>query len=238
MTKALNCPNCGSAVSSDKSKCEFCGSRLKTVACAACLGLMFLGSKFCDHCGRKASNVEVFTDQSVGDCPRCKRPLESLRIEVTSFRECMSCGGLWTSAETFESLCRDKEEQSAVLTFIRKQSFDVRPEAAVSYVPCPDCKQLMNRSNFAQSSGVIIDLCRQHGVWFDADELPKIIDFIDKGGLERAREKQKIAFEDERAKIREEQRNFEQVKQRSLFTTSILFNPFSAAEDIISTLFD
>jgi Zn-finger nucleic acid-binding protein len=156
--QALNCPNCGSAVSSDKTQCEFCKSRLKTVACPACLGLMFLGSKFCDHCGRKASRVEVLTDEKVGDCPRCKRKLESMRIEATSVRECTRCGGLWTSAETFESLCADKEEQSAVISFINTQTFESRPSTtSVSYVPCPDCKQLMNRSNFARSSGVIID---------------------------------------------------------------------------------
>ena len=213
-TEALNCPNCGAAVASDRTQCEFCKSRLKTVACPSCLGLMFLGAKFCAHCGEKASSVEVIADEMAGDCPRCRRPLESLRIGETSARECMSCGGLWTNAETFESLCADKEQQSAVLSFINTQNFESRP-TAVSYVPCPECKELMNRSNFARSSGVIIDLCRQHGVWFDADELPRIIDFIDKGGLERAREKQKIALEDERSKLRDEQRKLAMMERRS-----------------------
>jgi len=237
-SQALNCPNCGGAVASDKSKCEFCGSRLKTVACAGCLDLMFLGSKFCDHCGRKANKVEVFTDEKVGECPRCKRPLESLRIEATAVRECLGCGGFWTSADSFESLCRDKEEQAAVLSFINKQTFELRRESVVSYVPCPDCKQLMNRSNFAESSGVIIDLCKQHGVWFDAEEIPKIIDFIDKGGLARAREKQKIGLRDEQAKLRDEHRKLEHVKSHSVYGGSIFFNPFSVAGGIISALFD
>jgi Zn-finger nucleic acid-binding protein len=199
---------------------------------------MFLGSKFCDHCGRKASSVEVFTDQKSGDCPRCKRPLESFRIEATTARECMRCGGFWTNAEAFETLCKDKEQQSAVLTFISKQTFEVRPETAVSYVPCPDCKQLMNRSNFARSSGVIIDLCKQHGVWFDADELPKIINFIDKGGLERAREKQKIELGEERAKLRNEQRKFARMEQQGRAAEMTWLNPLDAADGVLSVLFD
>lgn len=215
MTEALNCPNCGAAVESDRSQCEFCRSRLKTIACPACLGLMFLGSKFCGHCGRNARKVEVLTGDKAGDCPRCKRKLESIRVEATAIRECLSCGGLWTGAETFESICADKEQQSAVLNFISTQTFESRPAAAVSYVPCPDCKQLMNRSNFARSSGVIIDLCKQHGVWFDADELPKIIEFIDKGGLAKARQKEKIALEDERSKLRDEQRKLAMMERRS-----------------------
>ncbi len=236
--QSLHCPDCGGAVESDKTQCEFCNSRLKTVACPSCLGLMFLGAKFCEHCGRKTRSVEVLTDENVGDCPRCKRPLESMRIEATAVRECMGCGGLWTNAETFESLCADKEQQSAVLNFIARQSFDSRATSAISYVPCPDCKQLMNRSNFARASGVIIDLCKQHGVWFDADELPKIIDFIDKGGLARSREKQKMALEEERSKLRDEQRKLAMMERRTVSRGPTLFNPITGAESVISALFD
>jgi Zn-finger nucleic acid-binding protein len=178
------------------------------------LGLMFLGNKFCGHCGRKAKAVEVLTDEKAGECPRCKRPLESIVIDTASVRECSKCGGFWTSAETFESLCADKEAQSAVLNFINSQTF-AASVAPVNYVPCPDCKQLMNRSNFARISGVIIDLCKQHGVWFDADELPKIIEFIDKGGLVRARAKEKITLEEERSRLRDEQHKLAMMERRS-----------------------
>ena len=201
---------------------------------------MFLGSKFCDHCGHKASIVEVFTDENVGDCPRCKRPMESIRIEATAVCECLSCGGFWTAVETFETLCADKEQQSAVLNFIDTQSFASRPTTAVSYIPCPECKQLMNRSNFARSSGVIIDLCKQHGVWFDAAELPKIIDFIDNGGLERARKKEKMALEDERARLRDEQRKLALMERRSGGGGAEVgfFEPVSSTGSLISLLFD
>jgi Zn-finger nucleic acid-binding protein len=73
----------------------------------------------------------------------------------------------------------------------------------------------MNRSNFARSSGVIVDLCKQHGVWFDADELPKIIEFINGGGLERAREKERIAISEERARLRDEQFRTATIERRS-----------------------
>lgn len=73
----------------------------------------------------------------------------------------------------------------------------------------------MNRSNFARSSGVIVDLCKLHGVWFDAEELPKIIDFIDGGGLARAREKEKITIADQRAQLRDEQLRTVAIERRS-----------------------
>jgi Zn-finger nucleic acid-binding protein len=64
----------------------------------------------------------------------------------------------------------------------------------------------MNRSNFARSSGVIIDICKRHGVWFDAEELPKIIEFIRRGGLDRQREKEKLQLEEQRRNLTDLQR--------------------------------
>jgi Zn-finger nucleic acid-binding protein len=113
---------------------------------------------------------------------------------------------MWSGVETFESICADREKQSAVLSFAVARAQMNTPPARISYVPCPDCSQLMNRSNFARSSGVIIDLCKQHGVWFDVEELPKIIDFIRKGGMEQAREREKLAIKEERDNLRDEVR--------------------------------
>lgn len=203
--EALNCPNCGAAVASDSTQCEFCKTRLKTVACPSCLGVMFVGSKFCGHCGERVVSAEETADVKPGACPRCKVDLQSLKIDATTIRECLRCGGFWTSVETFENLCADKEQQSAVVNYAAAKPRGHDAAVPISYVPCPDCKQLMNRSNFARSSGVIIDLCKAHGVWFDADELPKIIDFIDNGGLARSREKEKIALQEERGRLRDEQ---------------------------------
>jgi Zn-finger nucleic acid-binding protein len=48
----------------------------------------------------------------------------------------------------------------------------------------------MQRMNFAGASGVVIDICREHGTWFDNKELQQIIDFLRSGGMDRMREKQ------------------------------------------------
>jgi Zn-finger nucleic acid-binding protein len=48
----------------------------------------------------------------------------------------------------------------------------------------------MNRSNFGMRSGVIIDVCRGHGTWFDRDELRRVIEFIRSGGLDLARQRE------------------------------------------------
>jgi hypothetical protein len=42
--------------------------------------------------------------------------------------------------------------------------------------------------HYGRRSGVIIDVCRNHGIWFDADELPRILEWIRQGGLAQARD--------------------------------------------------
>src|SRR5687768_18600007 len=112
-SEALNCPNCGAGVASDRSRCDFCKTRLKTVGCSKCLGLMFVGSKFCGHCGASASQLEV-DEQIGGECPRCRSELENLVIEETLFRGCAACNGLWLNVQTFENICIESEKQSEI----------------------------------------------------------------------------------------------------------------------------
>ena len=204
--ETLNCPNCGAGVASDSNVCEFCKTLLKTEACPKCLGLMFFGSKFCPHCGTAAVGAMPTAQADLGVCPRCKVDLAQLQIGSIVMSECTRCSGMWSDAATFEKICSEKDEQAAALAFFQNRQQNSVSGVPINYVPCPQCHQLMNRSNFARSSGVIIDLCKEHGAWFDAGELPKIIEFINHGGLARAREKELIVLQEEQDKIREERR--------------------------------
>jgi Zn-finger nucleic acid-binding protein len=62
----------------------------------------------------------------------------------------------------------------------------------------------MNRVNFAHCSGVIVDVCKGHGTWFDSDELSRIVEFIRGGGLEAARTREKAQIQEERERVRHE----------------------------------
>ena len=73
----------------------------------------------------------------------------------------------------------------------------------------------MNRINFARCSGVIVDICKGHGTWFDRDEHSRIVEFIRGGGLEESRNREKENIKEERLKLLEEQRL---AARRSLLT--------------------
>ena len=40
----------------------------------------------------------------------------------------------------------------------------------------------MNRRNYGQKSGVIVDVCQHHGVWFDLHELEDLLRWLRQGG--------------------------------------------------------
>ncbi len=205
--ETLNCPMCGAAASTDSPQCLYCGARLATVACPSCFGMMFMGSLHCPRCGAKAARAET-TDLPQRRCPRCRIEMAPVVIGASTLRECAQCDGLWVDAASFEQICADREQQSAVLgaaTPAPPHTDGGSEPDHVRYVPCPECKQLMNRINFARCSGVIVDVCKGHGTWFDRDELRQIVEFIRAGGLEASRAKQKEEIENERQKLRHEQ---------------------------------
>jgi Zn-finger nucleic acid-binding protein len=181
----LNCPSCGASLAPDCTSCPYCNSRLATISCPSCFGLAFAGSKFCPHCGHAlapATSAETANLQ----CPRCQIPLENFNLEHIQLRDCEKCCGMWVDAGTFRKICADREEQAAFLGFPIAAAREEDP-AKRAYLPCPQCRQLMTPTQFSRRSGVIIDICRAHGVWFDRDELRRIIEFIRAGGLDRAR---------------------------------------------------
>lgn len=203
--ETINCPMCGAATATDAPQCQYCGSQLATIACSSCFGMMYLGSRHCPRCGAAAARrdeVEVAGRR----CPRCKSEMQLVSIGESRVFECASCLGLWLGTDSFQKICIDREQQAAVLGMASLADLDrATPQTKVNYVPCPDCQQLMNRANFARCSGVIIDICKQHGVWFDRDELSRIVEFIRSGGLDMSRAKEKAELEEERRNLRQEQ---------------------------------
>lgn len=185
----LNCPMCGASAATDATQCAHCQARLATVACPSCFGMLFLGSRFCPHCGEKAARSSG-PDAEPRQCPGCHTDLHAVALGASNVHECARCEGLWVDVETFQEICADREQQAAVLGGAAPDPLSAPLHLAlddVRYRPCPVCRKLMNRANFSDRSGIIIDLCRGHGTWFDRDELRRIVEFIRAGGLEASR---------------------------------------------------
>jgi Zn-finger nucleic acid-binding protein len=228
VAKTLQCHSCGAAVSSDSPKCSHCGARLATIACPACLGMMFQGSKFCPGCGTPAARWQ--SGEAALLCPGCEVPMLAGQIGNVTVHECERCFGLWLDASTFEQVCRDHESHAAVLGAAR--SADVAQATAlkpVRYVKCPACRQLMHRMNFARCSGVVIDVCREHGSWFERGELQGIVEFIRAGGMDMARDRAMRELNEERRRLELTRRMAGSDTTRPV-TTSTSTGPFETFE--------
>ena len=207
--RTLNCYACGAAAASDSPKCEHCGARLATVWCPSCFGMMFTGSKFCPHCGTAA--IEWEPKASKLPCPTCQKAMLSGKLGNFPLHECTKCFGLWVDNATLEHVWRNAEQHSLPPSRPHLNTGMNPPGGLprVKYLPCARCRQLMNRKNFAQRSGIIVDVCAEHGTWFDANELHRIVEFIRHGGLTTAREfeKQEIESARRKATLRQSERS-------------------------------
>jgi Zn-finger nucleic acid-binding protein len=204
MPSSLNCPTCGApAPSPDAVRCEYCRSILTTVACPSCFGAMFAGMDYCPHCGAKGSRA-IDEYGATLPCPGCRADMRPMQVGATAMYECSSCASLWLDAARFTQLCTDREERGAVALFVgvTKAKTDKLTLAPVRYVSCPICNKTMNRQNFGRRSGVIIDVCKGHGVWFEHHELRSVLAFIDGGGFEQARKLDDQRQAEEQAALR------------------------------------
>lgn len=185
--KALRCPGCGAPVSPDAPQCPYCQAQLATVACPACFALVPLSADHCPSCGATmAPRTPTVADGA--PCPACANPLAAGQIGGLDTQTCLACGGLWMDRGMFEQLGASRERQGTVLGALPAPL--IPPVAAlepVQYRPCPACGARMNRVNYARRSGVVLDVCKAHGLWFDRDELRRLLAFIAGGGLDRAR---------------------------------------------------
>lgn len=204
--------------------------------------MMFIGSRHCPHCGAAAAETRAAALSTL-KCPKCKSDMQPITLGGSAMRECERCGGLWLEVAAFEKICADREQQAAVLGLaspVTGHQLDAgSDEIKVRYFPCPQCGQLMNRMNFARCSGVIVDVCRGHGIWFDASELRAVIEFIRGGGLGLSREKEKREIAFEREQLQREQFVASRTEARAFsYSDSDLLDGFSASRGLLKFLLE
>jgi predicted RNA-binding Zn-ribbon protein involved in translation (DUF1610 family) len=184
--------------------------------CPVCMARVSGGARFCDHCGSPILVDQAAAAATTLRCPACgpRQLLRSRQFagEPVAVSECVICGGLWTERRVFEVLlvrARHGELGGAAVAIAGGRPERPAGTAAAGaggvgagtegagagagaaggghlYRPCPVCGALMNRQNYGRKSGVILDLCGVHGIWFDLDELPRVLAWIQGGGEERA----------------------------------------------------
>lgn len=182
-----SCPSCGAPATGLERACGYCQAPVATVRCAGCFRMNSPDFTRCAGCGR-ALGLPLAFEASPFSCPRCEAPLDAFGASSGRLHDCARCGGQLVEHGLLRDLMERTEICGALVQRILNRA--AAPADRVRYLPCPECRALMNRTNFGVHSGVIVDVCARHGIWFDAGELPKVLDFIESGGLQRARRRQ------------------------------------------------
>lgn len=193
----LTCPRCGLAAGNDERDCPHCSARIAPVRCAGCYHNNPPGSGQCAGCEHELG-LEPIAAPDTLRCRACDEPFVAFHAGTGALRDCRRCGGQLVDHALLRELLERQENQgrNAPRPPPRPETVDV----GVRYIRCPVCNKLMNRKNFAGKSGVIVDICKEHGTWFDRGELPRLLWFAASGGMERARQAQR----DEAARARRE----------------------------------
>jgi Zn-finger nucleic acid-binding protein len=214
---ALTCPNCGANVDSSSSKCAHCTHALLLKACPRCLSRVFHGHKHCPDCGAELSLVATTEATTERPCPRCDQMLAPRRVDDVVIDECMHCRGIFLDQIAIQRVITDRRQSRAesLLGALPTQLGPDRPQPGKMYIKCPVCRVVMNRKLFAAGAGVIVDVCRSHGTFFDVGELPRIIEYVQQGGLERDEKK---AIDKLRQQAKDEQQKARHMAGQAAFS--------------------
>ncbi len=191
--RVRHCPSCGAARPRASGPCTFCGAAAPVdlsefgLVCPFCFCQASNGCQFCPSCGEKLSPAPLVLERGKAACPRCRAD-RMLRRSVGDLRmeECPVCAGMWIETSVFERIVESQQSKARTDPTALRQAGPARaevPSEPVTYLRCPTCGKPMNRKNYGRASGVLIDECRAHGFWLDADELEKVARYIATGGL-------------------------------------------------------
>ncbi len=202
----VRCSSCGGPRQSGAVSCTFCGADftvherdLHTI-CPSCMARIMDRARFCHNCGTRIVVQGKSGAPTEHPCPACgtDRHLDSRTLgdPPIGILECRVCAGLWIGSEVFEIITERMKGEVANLVAGLPAAPKRTPRNGVGrqrgplYRRCPHCNKMMARRNYARRSGVIVDSCHEHGIWFDAGELHALLQWVRRGGLKKAEQQQ------------------------------------------------
>lgn len=205
----VRCSSCGATRQDDTHSCSHCGSDftlherdLHTI-CPSCAARVSDRATYCHHCATRIDPQGRAGNPTSSSCPVCgdghNLASRDFGVAGLSILECPTCAGLWLGHDAFRHLVEHAAASPATSKVHAMAAARAaktkpianrhRPQEGQFYRPCPECAGLMQRKNYDERSGVIIDICGSHGVWFDADELAAILRWIRQGRSRLAAER-------------------------------------------------
>jgi Zn-finger nucleic acid-binding protein len=155
--------------------CSSCGAPLDVT------GLFPGGTVRCGMCGatvrvpgieqgRKSAPPPSVEPPMPSLCPRCEIELDVRESEGAVVSACRHGHGLFLT----RSVLREVERAGAGMASSLDEGApapDEAPADDTGTAMCPRCREPMTRRTFREGIGIVVDVCAEHGTWFDAGEL-------------------------------------------------------------------
>jgi len=183
------CAACGALVGETETTCSYCRAEIERKpapagpVCPECYARNPERARYCAVCGVAFRPQPARTDATPLGCPVCTgsrlvpRAIGGLWVD-----ECPRCLGLWAPGDTMDQLVeriRERRRKEATPSNAGgRPTHRAAWQAQVTYRHCPACGAAMQRRNFGNTSGVVVDWCGSHGTWLDAHEMEDIASFV------------------------------------------------------------
>jgi len=107
------------------------------------------------------------------NCPRCNVPLTAQQADRFLMQCCFQCGGLFLDGATSKRVV-DALDPMAIKASDHAAQHAKANVSTDAVAACPVCQKALDRMPIPAAS-VAVDVCREHGVWFDRDELHRVV---------------------------------------------------------------
>lgn len=103
--------------------------------------------------------------------------LITLEFEGFEIDRCFKCDGVWLDSGELEGLIGPDAGNEYVKSMKGSACSEIHRK-------CPICSVKMSKMTIG-AKGIVLDICRDHGIWFDSGELVKVLSESSDGGSGR-----------------------------------------------------
>ena len=114
---------------------------------------------------------------SATTCPRCSETFTKTTIEGEDVRACPAGHGVWLQLEQLTRIADDDVDEAATgAEDVAWTASEIQPRGLTDekFRTCPSCSQTLRKDVWRYGSGVVIDVCDEHGAWVDSGEITRI----------------------------------------------------------------
>jgi Zn-finger nucleic acid-binding protein len=108
--------------------------------------------------------------ESEKGCPECERNFQILKLDNTEIDHCTFCNSLWFDTQELANLVDNSKDLPT--DGLRLRSRD-------SKYNCPVCQAQMEEHVFSEGSNLLVDLCKEHGLYLENGEFERAIKLSD-----------------------------------------------------------